>query len=122
MAERFGSGGGGAVVVAIDDVTAEGFFLQFPHGVNVALMMEWEGVLHEREDVVCGVVATHDGACARRRNADFTTVLGIAAEEEDTVVDDQAVGGDFAEVGIVDLIAESGLGAGDEGDDNRAGF
>lgn len=122
LAERFCSGGGGAVVVAIDDVAAEGFFLQFPHGVHVALMLEREGVLHEREDVVCGVVASHDGAGARRRDADFAAVLGITAEEEDAVVDDQAISGDFTEVGIIDLVAESGFGAGDEGDDDRAGF
>ena len=60
--ERRLTGCGRAVVVAVDDVPVERFFLYFPHGVHVAGGVLGTRILHERQHMRSGIVAAGNRA------------------------------------------------------------
>ena len=120
-AEGFGARGGGAVVVAVNDVAAVGVFLDLPLGVDVAGVGVGGIVGNEGENVVGGVVTADEGCGALGQDSDFAAEVAVAFEVDGVFVGDEAVGRDGAEVVAVDGLTQGGLRAGMDWDHDGGG-
>src|SRR3972149_6391937 len=64
-----------AIVVTVDDVAAERFLLDLPHGVHVISCPLWAGVLNQCQHAIHRIITPQLGLCAPRRESDLAPII-----------------------------------------------
>src|SRR4030065_896981 len=104
--ERLGAGRGRAVIVAVDDVSPERILLDFPHRIHVVRGALGNRHMDDRQNLPGTVMAPRERLDSPGRDPDLAPELPVTAEKEDSVLDDQPVRRDLAEIGVIDGRAE----------------
>ena len=118
--ERLGTRLGRPIVVGVDHIAGEGLFLQFPLGIHIiGHLRSGPVVLHNGQHAAGRIVAATKWGGSVGAEADFTAVLAVGCEKEDSIGNAEPRGGHLAKIVVVDHRPELCLRARFEGNHHR---